>query len=118
MSVGAKDRLSPYELSQLFTIFVMLQFWNMFNARRFETGCSSLHLKGNKGFSLILLFIIYGQILIVEFGGRMFNVTPIKPFDWAIIIVGTSVVLWIGELKCLFTKSKKNEKCVSVHVRT
>lgn len=96
--------LSAYELSLFFTIFVMLQFWNMFNARAFETGCSAFHIKGCTGFGLIALIIVIGQILIVSFGGEMFNVVPISLMDWIIIIVSTSLVLWIGELIRLIKK--------------
>ena len=96
--------LSTYELSLFFTIFVMLQFWNMFNARAFETGRSAFHFHGCKGFILIAVFILIGQVLIVTFGGKMFSVTPLKPIDWGIIIIVTSFVLWCGEIKRLATR--------------
>ncbi|MBD5248529.1 MAG: calcium-translocating P-type ATPase, PMCA-type [Barnesiella sp.] len=102
--IGAKDTLTGYELSLFFTIFVFLQFWNMFNARAFETGRSAFHLKGCSGFVMIALAILAGQILIVTIGGEFFNVEPLKLIDWVIIICGTSVVLWIGELLRLFKK--------------
>ena len=102
--MGAKDTLTGYELSLFFTIFVFLQFWNMFNARAFETGRSAFHLKGCSGFVMIALAILAGQILIVTIGGEFFNVEPLKLIDWVIIICGTSVVLWIGELLRLFKK--------------
>lgn len=92
------NNLSAYELSLFFTIFVMLQFWNMFNARAFKTGRSAFHFKGCKGFALIALFILIGQFLIVSLGGEMFNVVPLKYSDWIIIIMSTSIVLWIGEI--------------------
>lgn len=95
---GGIPTLTPYELSMFFTIFVFLQFWNMFNARAFETGRSALHFKGCNGFVLIALFIFVGQIAIVEIGGQFFNVTPLRFTDWAIIIGSTSFVLWTGEL--------------------
>lgn len=95
---GGNPTLTPYELSMFFTIFVFLQFWNMFNARAFETGRSALHFKDCNGFVLIALFIFVGQIAIVEIGGQFFNVTPLRFTDWAIIIGSTSFVLWIGEL--------------------
>jgi len=96
--------LSAYELSLFFTIFVMLQFWNMFNARAFMTGNSAFaSLDQCKGFLFIALVIIVGQWLIVTFGGEMFNVTALHPTDWTIIIGSTSVVLWIGELRRLLT---------------
>ena len=90
--------LSAYELSVFFTIFVFLQFWNMFNARAFETGRSALHLKGCNGFMFITACIFFGQILVVTIGGEFFSVTPLALTDWLIIIGSTSFVLWIGEL--------------------
>ncbi|MDE6010533.1 MAG: cation-translocating P-type ATPase, partial [Muribaculaceae bacterium] len=96
--------LTPYELSLFFTIFVFLQFWNMFNARAFETGKSAFHFKNCGGFVLIALVILIGQIAIVTIGGQFFNVVPLKFSDWLIIIGGTSIVLWIGELIRLFKK--------------
>lgn len=102
--MGSNTGLSGYELSLFFTIFVFLQFWNMFNARAFQTGRSAFHFKGCGGFVLIALAILLGQILIVTIGGEFFNVEPLKFIDWLIIIGGTSVVLWIGELLRLFKK--------------
>ncbi|MDE5843324.1 MAG: calcium-translocating P-type ATPase, PMCA-type [Muribaculaceae bacterium] len=96
--------LTAYELSMFFTIFVFLQFWNMFNARAFETGRSAFHFKNCGGFLLIALVILLGQILIVSIGGQFFNVTPLRILDWVIIIGSTSVVLWIGEIVRLFKK--------------
>lgn len=92
--------LTPYELSLFFTIFVMLQFWNMFNAKAFNTGASAFKgmSKVLKGFGLVALLIIGGQYLIVTFGGEMFNVVPIMGIDWLIIILVTSLVLWVGEI--------------------
>lgn len=101
---GEAHGLTPYELSLFFTIFVFLQFWNMFNARAFATGRSALHFKGCSGFVLIALLILGGQILIVELGGQFFNVVPLRFMDWVIIIGSTSVVLWAGELIRLFKK--------------
>ena len=100
----AVDSLTPYELSMFFTIFVFLQFWNMFNARAFETGRSAFHFKGCSGFLMIALLIVVGQIAIVTVGGQFFNVTPLAISDWVIIIASTSLVLWIGELVRLFKK--------------
>ncbi len=99
--------LSAYELSLFFTIFVFLQFWNMFNARAFETGRSAFHFKDCGGFGLIALFILVGQILIVEFGGMFFQVEPLRWIDWLLVIGGTSLVLWIGELVRLFGKRRR-----------
>lgn len=102
--MGADTGLSRYELSLFFTIFVFLQFWNMFNARAFETGRSAFHFKGCKGFIMIALSILIGQIAIVTIGGEFFSVVPLKLIDWVIIIGGTSLVLWIGEFLRLFKK--------------
>ena len=101
---AAHPSLTPYELSMFFTIFVFLQFWNMFNARAFATGKSAFHFKGCGGFMLIALIILLGQILIVSVGGQFFNVEPLHFLDWLIIIGSTSLVLWIGELVRLFKK--------------
>lgn len=95
--LGANTGLSGYELSLFFTIFVFLQFWNMFNARAFGTGRSAFHFKSCGAFISIALIILFGQIMIVSIGGEFFNVEPLKLIDWIIIIAGTSVVLWIGE---------------------
>lgn len=101
---GENTGLSSYELSLFFTTFVFLQFWNMFNARAFETGKTALNLKGCGGFELIALFIFVGQILIVEIGGDFFQVEPLKLIDWAIIIGATSLVLWVGEIARAISK--------------
>ena len=91
--------LSQYELSLFFTIFVMLQFWNMFNAKAFATGTSAFaSLRKSTGFIGVGLLIIVGQILIVTFGGEMFNVTPLSIDDWWQLILTTSVVLVVGEV--------------------
>ena len=101
---GTGHDLSPYELSVFFTTFVFLQFWNMFNARAFATGKSAFHFKGCRGFLLIALIILVGQIVIVTVGGRFFGVTPLGFYDWLIIIGATSVVLWLGEMWRLIKK--------------
>jgi len=99
----AGNGLSTYELSLFFTLFVMLQFWNMFNTKAFMSGKSAFASLGQcKGFLMIALVIIIGQWLIVSIGGEMFNVTALKLTDWIIITVSTSVVLWIGEILRLF----------------
>ena len=102
---NAGNGLSPYELSLFFTIFVMLQFWNMFNAKAFMSGKSAFaSLEQCKGFLFIALVIIVGQWLIVTAGREMFNVTPLHPTDWIIIIGSTSIVLWIGEIRRFIRK--------------
>lgn len=95
----ASDGLTAYDLSWFFTFFVMLQFWNMFNAKAFMEGTSAFaHLKESKSFLLVAVLILVGQYLIVTFGGAMFNVVPLSWKDWGLIIGSTSLVLWIGEL--------------------
>lgn len=101
---GENTGMSAYELSLFFTIFVFLQFWNLFNAKAFSTGKSAFHFKNCQSFLLIVALILGGQILIVELGRDFFNVTPLKFLDWVIIIGCTSIVLWIGELLRLFKK--------------
>ena len=97
---GEYNGLSAYELSLFFTIFVMLQFWNMFNAKAFMTGKSAFHNLSNcKGFMLIAAVILVGQILIVEIGGQMFNVTHLAINDWITIILATMPVMIVGEIK-------------------
>ena len=97
--------LSQYELSWFFTFFVMLQFWNMFNAKAFMTGASAFKgLFKSSSFLFVALIIIAGQYLIVTFGGAMFNVTPLSLNSWLTIIASTSTVLWIAEIIRLINK--------------
>lgn len=93
-----EGELTEYELSKFFTFFVMLQFWNMFNAKAYADTKSALAgLKDSPAFLWIALLIVGGQYLIVTFGGEMFNVVPLSLKDWALIIGSTSLVLWTGE---------------------
>ncbi|MDR3118439.1 MAG: calcium-translocating P-type ATPase, PMCA-type [Mediterranea sp.] len=105
---SAGNGLSPYELSLFFTAFVLLQFWNMFNAKAFMTGKSAFASIGNcSGFLAIAIVILAGQWFIVSFGGEMFNVVPLKSADWGILIGSTSFVLWIGEI----VRAAANRRC-------
>ncbi len=97
LQLGGESGLTPYELSLIFTTFVMLQFWNMFNARAYATHRSALHLANCGEFLFIAICILAGQILIVQLGGEFFSVTPLSLSDWLWIIGSTSLVLWIGE---------------------
>lgn len=100
-----KDGLTSYEQSEFFTFFVMLQFWNMFNAKAYMTGTSAFKgLFESYSFLLVCAVIIIGQVLIVTFGGTMFNVEPLTLNSWLVIIASTSVVLWVGEVIRLFSK--------------
>ena len=98
-----RNGIDAYELSMLFTIFVFMQFWNIFNAKAYRTKHSALKGLLDKdilgGFVLTLLIIFVGQILIVNLGGEMFNVVPLRFVDWLCIILGTSFILWIGEIE-------------------
>ena len=101
--------LTPYELALFFTFFVMLQVWNLFNARAFATGRSALHLAHCGEFVMILLVIFFGQIAIVSVGGEFFNVVPITVKDWIAIILVTMPVLIIGEAIRAFGKRGAKE---------
>ena len=90
--------LTPYELTLFFTTFVMLQFWNMFNARSFATGRSAFHFKDCGEFLFIVVVIFVGQVLITTFGGDFFGVEPLSLRHWLCIIFVTSPVLLLGEL--------------------
>lgn len=88
----------PCATDKFFTLFVFVQFWNLFNAGAFATGRSALHLFRAKGFMGIASVIIIGQVLIVTFGGQMFNVEPMPIMYWIMCFLLTSPVLWVGEL--------------------
>jgi len=104
----AQGKISTYDLTRFFTFFVMLQFWNMFNAKAFLTGKSAFTaLNKSLGFIIVAFVILIGQILIVEFGGDVFRTVPLTLEDWLIIIGSTSLVLWIGEIKRLITRLSK-----------
>lgn len=97
--------ISRYNLSVFFTTFVMLQFWNMFNAKAYLTGGSAFKgLQKSTGFLIVMCIIPIGQFLIVQFGGDVFRTVPLTLKDWGIIIGLTSLVLWIGEIVRLFRK--------------
>ncbi|HEY0320351.1 MAG TPA: calcium-translocating P-type ATPase, PMCA-type [Pyrinomonadaceae bacterium] len=99
-----------YKLSVFFSVFVLLQFWNLFNAKTLgRTGSAFSRLSENKSFLLIAFVILAGQILIVQFGADVFRTVPLSWKDWAIIISSTSVVLWIGEIWRLIKRGKSVE---------
>ena len=110
---GAYNGLSLYEEGLFFTLFVMLQFWNLFNAKAFMTNGSAfkgISWRNTKWFILIALIIFFGQVLIVEFGGEMFNVAKggLCWNDWLFIVGGTSLVLWVGEIVRAVRKRQNN----------
>ena len=106
LHISERDGLSTYELTLLFTTFVMTHFFYLFNARAFETGRSALHFKGCNGLLAIVAIILVGQIAMVELPGlqQFFNVEGLKLIDWIIIIIGSSFVLWVREIWHLLTK--------------
>jgi Ca2+-transporting ATPase len=94
-----RNGVTAYELSAFYTTFVMLQFWNLFNARRLGSNRSALSaVAENTLFLIIAASIFVGQVIITQFGGRVFSTVPLSLRDWILIVVGTSVVLWIGEI--------------------
>lgn len=94
-----EGHITPYELSVFFTTFVMLQFWNMFNAKAFLShGSAFRNMRSSTGFLIVMFVIPLGQYLIVQFGGEVFRTVPLSWKDWGIIIGLTSLVLWIGEI--------------------
>ena len=101
LQLGEVNGLSPYELTLIFTIFVMTHFFYLFNARAFETGRSALHFKGCRGLLFIISIIFIGQIVMVELPilQKFFNIVKggLSVEDWAIILIGSSLVLWVRE---------------------
>lgn len=96
--INEETEAGKYKLSVFFSVFVLLQFWNLFNAKCLgRVGSAFSGIGENKSFLLIAAVILIGQILIVQFGGDVFRTVPLSLQEWAIIIGGTSVVLWIGE---------------------
>ena len=91
--------MDDIKLTVFFTIFVMLQWWNLFNARTLGSCHSAFRrIWACRGFLLVLLFVLVGQWIIVTYGGRMFRTVPLSWQMWAAIIGGTSLVLWVGEI--------------------
>ena len=106
LRLGDHKNVTSYELTLLFTIFVMTHFFYLFNARAFATHRSALHLKGCNGMLFICTLIFFTQIAMVELPGiqRFFNVVSLTLVDWIIIIVGSSLVLWVREAWTLLTQ--------------
>lgn len=94
-----KGGVDVHELTMFFTTFVMIQFWNLFNAKALMSHHTAFrHFLKDKGMILVLVLVLVGQWIIVTFGGEMFRTTPLSLHEWLLIIVSTSVVLWAGEL--------------------
>lgn len=106
LKLGDKGPVTPYELTLLFTIFVMTHFWYMFNARAYKTGGSGLNLKGCDGFITIAIIVLVGQILIVQlpFLNSFFNVEPLKMIDWIIIVGLSALVMIVREIYALMKR--------------
>lgn len=118
LKLGSANKVTPYEQTLLFSIFVWTHFWYMFNARSFETGKSYFKLKQSSGFKTIIAVIVLGQIIIVEFLYNFFNVKPMFHtadwqfnqngcIDWLIIVGMSSLVLWMREAWLILTSKKR-----------
>lgn len=107
---GAGSYVDVHELTWFFTTFVMLQFWNLFNAKCLGSNHSAFHhFWRDRGLIIVLVFILLGQWLIVTFGGQMFRTQPLSLREWLIIIAATSPVLFIGELWRLIRRNSEKE---------
>ena len=107
LSLGVDEK----ELTIFFTVFVMLQWWNLFNARTLGSNHSAFRrLWACRGFLSVLVIVLVGQWLIVTFGGRMFRTVPLSGTTWFYIIIGTSPVLWVGEIYRLITGYARNRQ--------
>ena len=94
-----KGGVDVHELTMFFTTFVMIQFWNLFNAKALMSHHTAFrHFLKDRGMILVLVLVLMGQWIIVTFGGEMFRTTPLSLHEWLLIIGSTSVVLWVGEL--------------------
>lgn len=115
LKLGESNKVTPYEQTLLFSIFVWTHFWYMFNARSYETNSSFFGIKHSSGFWTIVLVIVIGQIAIVELLYNFFNVAPMFHtadwqinvsgcIDWLLIVGLSSLVLWVREIYCLISK--------------
>ena len=94
-----KGGVDVHELTVFFTTFVMIQFWNLFNAKSLGSNRTAFrHFLKDKGMILVLTLVLVGQWLIVTFGGEMFRTVPLSLTEWLVIIGATSIVLWVGEI--------------------
>ncbi len=96
---GSGSVVDVHELTLFFTTFVMLQLWNLFNAKSLGSDHSAFrHFWRDRGLVMVLAMVTAGQWAIVTFGGKMFRTQPLSAAEWATIVLGTSSVLWAGEL--------------------
>lgn len=94
-----KGGVDVHELTVFFTTFVMIQFWNLFNAKSLGSNRTAFrHFLKDKGMILVLALVLVGQWLIVTFGGEMFRTVPLSLTEWLVIIGATSIILWVGEI--------------------
>lgn len=106
-----KGGVDVHELTMFFTTFVMIQFWNLFNAKALMSHHTAFrHFLKDKGMILVLVLVLVGQWIIVTFGGEMFRTTPLSLHEWLLIIGSTSVVLWAGELWRTFKRMKAKRR--------
>ena len=108
---GAGSVIDVHELTLFFTTFVMIQFWNLFNAKSLGSDHSAFrHFWRDRGLALVLVLVFVGQWIIVTFGGKMFRTLPLSLAEWATITLGTSSVLWVGELWRGWKRLRKAKK--------
>ena len=94
-----KGGVDVHELTVFFTTFVMIQFWNLFNAKSLGSNRTAFrHFLKDKGMILVLALVLVGQWLIVTLGGEMFRTVPLSLTEWLVIIGATSIILWVGEI--------------------
>lgn len=111
--ISAAGAPSAHDVTVLFTGFVLLQFWNLFNARVYGTNnCFTKGLFGNVSFILIAIVILAGQVVAVQYGGTIFRTVPLQAEEWGLIAAVTCPVLIIGELVRFAGRvsSSKNKK--------
>ena len=100
-----KGGVDVHELTVFFTTFVMIQFWNLFNAKSLGSNRTAFrHFLKDKGMILVLALVLVGQWLIVTFGGEMFRTVPLSLTEWLVIIGATSIILWVGEIWRVFKR--------------
>ncbi len=100
--------LSKIDLTVFFASYMVINLWNMFNARVIGKNKSVFSgLKSNYKFTGILLFILAVTILLVQFGGEVFQTHPLSWKTWLTIILVTSPVMIVREIYFqLFGKNK------------
>ena len=100
--------MNIHQLTLFFTFFVLLQFWNLLNAKTYGSSDSAFHhLKKDKGVLLVLGLILAGQWLIVEWGGNMFRTESLSWCEWGLLLALSSIVLWVGEVIRLVIRWKE-----------